>query len=394
MFLVCEPIAWGLEHVPFNAALLKTIHYAFPDERIKFHGEHSHIEEVKKEIGEELLDHIEWCKISLSQRHASFFKRLSSDFSNVRYLLNELNDNVSKNVLVIIGNPSILWALKYHVSTSHKNSKVQVVLHGDFSKLRYRSSLKNIFNPLYHIGSLKTALRISTLINFQIIVLEDAVRDAVIKEMPSLQRIIKVLDHPIPGDSQPLKIIELNEPIQFGFLGRASESKGFLEFLSAASEISRRFPGKANFHLIGWILDYQQKQNIPEIKFLTDKPATHCLNRTEYVKRLGQLHFVCMFYRREYEFTASGVLLDSVKYEKPIITTPLPIFEHLNNRFSNIGYLCHNDNMVDMISSIISKLDTSHYKQQVQNMRQLKNSRTPVFLAKKYYELTSLLLRD
>jgi len=34
MFSACEPIAHGMEHVPFNAALLRTICFAFPNDTI------------------------------------------------------------------------------------------------------------------------------------------------------------------------------------------------------------------------------------------------------------------------------------------------------------------------------------------------------------------------
>ena len=93
MFLVCESIAWGMEHVPFNAALLRTICFAFPNDIICFYAEKSHSEHVREQIGEEFADSIVWRKLVLPSRHSSFYTRLFKDFKTVKFLLNELNEN-------------------------------------------------------------------------------------------------------------------------------------------------------------------------------------------------------------------------------------------------------------------------------------------------------------
>ena len=65
MFLVCEPIAWGMEHVPFNTALLRTICFAFPNEIIYFYAEESHLDQVREQIGEVLAVSNVWKKLVL-----------------------------------------------------------------------------------------------------------------------------------------------------------------------------------------------------------------------------------------------------------------------------------------------------------------------------------------
>ena len=205
MFLVCESIAWGMEHVPFNAALLRTIHSAFPNDTIYFYAEKSHSENVREQIGDGFADSIVWRKLALPSRHSSFYTRLLTDFKTVKFLLNELNENPKKNVLVITGNASLLWALKFYVGTIHKDKRVQVIIHGDFTTLR-RIPRRSILNPFYYIGSLKTALRRSGYDRFQHIVLEEAVRDEILEHMPFLRYSVSVLDHPIPVDKHHVEI--------------------------------------------------------------------------------------------------------------------------------------------------------------------------------------------
>jgi glycosyltransferase involved in cell wall biosynthesis len=390
MFLVCESIAWGLEHTPFNAALLKTICFAFPNDSICFCAEESHLENVREQIGEELAVSTVWRKLDVPPRHASFYIRSSSAFKTVKFLLNELNENPQKDVLVITGNASILWALKYYLGTIHKDKRVQVIIHGDFSTL-HRTPRKSILNPLYYIGSLKTALKRSGYERLQHLVLEDAVRDTILKQMPFLRDSVSVLDHPIPIVKHHVEINDLDQPIQFGFLGRASEKKGFSDYLNIAAEISKRFSGQVKFHHIGWIPDNQRRANHLKMAFLSDIPGKERISRNEYVNRLKNLHFVCLFFNKYYESSASGVLMDSIAWGKPIIATQLPIFTTIQKKFGDIGYLCGIDEISATISSIIQTNDSDRYKRQVLNMNHVKASRTPEALARRYLKLVNCL---
>jgi glycosyltransferase involved in cell wall biosynthesis len=390
MFLVCESIAWGMEHVPFNAALLKTICVAFPNEIICFYAEESHLVHVREQIGEEFAASIGWKKLVLPLRHSNFFIRLPSDFKTVKFLLNELNESSNKDVLMITGNASLLWALKFYVGTIHKDKRVQVIIHGDFSTLR-RPPLRSILNPFYYIGCLKTALKIPGYKRFQHIVLEETVRDAILEHMPFLQNTVYVMDHPIPVDEHHVEMNNFDPPIQFGFLGVASEKKGFSKYLTIASEISKRFPGQAKFHVIGRISAKYRRANLPKMAVLSEVPRTERMSRFEYVNRIKGLHFVCLFYDKKYEFSASGVLMDSIAWGKPIIATQLPIFKTLQQRFGDIGYLCRINELSKTISSIIQTNDSDRYKRQVLNMSRVKTSRTPETLAMKYLELVNCL---
>ena len=386
MFLVCDPIVWGSEHVPFNSALIKIIRLAFPNDDISFYGEESHLDNVKKQIGIEYADSIMWEKLVLPHRQSGFIKRLRSDFKIIKFILNKLNKDPQRDVLVITGNSSLLWALKYFLHTVHKNRNIQVILHGGLDTLVKRKSLR----PHRRIGNIRTALSKFNQRHLRYIVLEESIRDAVLQRLPSLRDHIDVLDHPISLDKQPLEKNNLNLPIQFGFLGLATEHKGFHKYINVASEISAKFPGLANFHVIGRVGKKYDHLNIAEMNFLSTKPGPERLNRDQFVRLLNKLHFICLFFEdRYYEFCASGVLLDAKKWEKPVIATQLPIFKNIEREFGDIGYLCRNGEFSETIRTIMSKVDTERYKNQVQNMRHVKRSRTPEALANKYRELVN-----
>ncbi len=389
MFLVCESIAWGMEHAPFNTAFLRTIRLAYPNDSICFYAEESHLEHVRKQIGEEFAASIFWRKLTLPLRHSSFFQRLSKDFKAVKILLNQLNENPENHVLVITGNASILWALKFNLFNKHKDKKIQVIMHGDFYSLTDRKSLRRLLNPLCSISSLKTALKLIACKRIQLIVLEEAIRDSVIKEIPLLKGSICVLNHPIPLDENTGDPISISMPIHFGFLGLATEHKGFLKYLTVAADISKRFPGLARFHVVGRISDRYERVSLPEMAFLSDTVGSDRLSRDEYINRLNRIHFVCLFFDKAYEFTASGVLLDCIAFGKPIIATQLTTFKILAKQYGDIGYLCSSDEIIETVSSIIRQNDSDRYKRQASNIFQARMSRTPETLAMKYRELVN-----
>ncbi len=391
MFIVCEPVALGMEHVPFNAALLKTICLAFPNAEVRFYGEHSHIQFIKEQIEESFSSKIDWHNLILPPRHSKFFSRLSADFNTVKSMLGLLGNHPQKDVLVITGNASIIWALKYYTRKDFKNQRVQVVIHSDFSTL-VRIPRREILNPLYYVGSLKTALRLPGYQRLQHIVLEEAVRNKVIERLPFLNDHMVVLDHPIPidknheTDASDLEY-KKGQPIHFGYLGRATKQKGFFRYLDVAVEISERFPGQAKFHYIGRVSEKIKKRNKSKMTFLTEIPENNRLSRSEYTDRLKNLHYVCLFYDSYYDYCASGVLMDSIAWKKPIIANKIVLFETIQNRFGEIGHLCKPNEIYNTITDVLEKFDKNKYRLQVENLGKLRTSRTPDKLALKYIEI-------
>ena len=394
MFIVCEPISLGMEHVPFNTALLKTIRLAFPEADVEFYAEDAHSNFVREQIGEQVATTIGWHHIVPPARHSGFFSRLSFDFKTIQHLLEKMVDHSGEDVLVVTGNSSILWALKYYTARLHRNKKVQVVLHGNFSTLK-RIPRREMLNPLYYVGCLKTALKLPGYQRLQHIVLEESVRNAVLECMPFLRKSLYVFDHPVPVDEgcdlDDKSKMSLNTPIQFGYLGRATEKKGFSKYLDVASEITKQFPGQANFHFIGRVSEKFRKKNISKMAFLSELPGESRLSRSDFVDRLKSLHYICLFYDHYYEYCASGVLMDSIAWEKPIIASRLMMFQDLEQKFGDIGYLCNNNEIAEAIGGIILAKDFERYNGQIMNIRKIKMIRIPEALSSKYSVLVKTL---
>ena len=394
MFIVCEPISLGMEHVPFNTALLRTIRLAFPEKKISFFSEAVHSNYVKEQIDEKDETSIEWHHVVPPARPSKFFKRLSKDFSIIKFLLEKKGKDSEDSVLVVTGNASILWALKYYTAFSHKNKKVQVVIHGDFSTLT-RIPRREMLNPFYYVGCLKTALKLPGYQRLQHIVLEEAIRNKVLEALPFLEKSTYVFDHPVPVDGDheinETNINTIDLPIRFGFIGHGTEKKGFSKFLEVACEITKQFPGKVKFHFIGRVSDKILRKKATQLSCLNEMPGKERLDRSDYAKRMQSLHYVCLFFKNYYEFCASGVLMDSIAWQKPVIASQLMIFKKIEEQFGDIGYLCAEDNISETIRGIIRDMDSTRYQKQVGNIGALKISRKPEILAIKYRELVNLL---
>lgn len=390
MILVCEPICWGLEHVPVNAGVLAIIRIAFPHETISVFGEESHLDLVREQLGGEMGKSIEWRNVGLPPRNSKFKDLLLPDFKLASYVLNEISKEGDGHLLFTSGRPSLLWAVKLLLGSRHRGKKVQIILHGGTATITgWRSR-----NPLIRIQDYRTAFRIPGNRNIQYIVLEETIKERLLDEIPLLVGHVGVLDHPIPINEGCEKLAEFKPPFQFGFLGLATEQKGFFKFLEVASSVKRKYPELSEFHAIGKLHGNYKNLSIPEMKWLSTQPTEESLRRSDFIKAATKLHFVCLFFQGKiYELSASGVLLDSIVWEKPIIGTGFPMLRNLRERFGDMGYLCGNGELNATVESIIRDSNPVRYRHQVDVMRQIKESRTPQALAPQYYELCRELER-
>jgi hypothetical protein len=388
MILICEPICWSLEHVPFNAALVEIIRLAFPAEEILFVAEASHLHQVRAQLSSDVSLSIAWKAVAISPRYAPFFARIRHDVKLLRHVLKIGRKDPNSLLMLAATTPATLMALKLLLYCSmSRGRKAQIVLHGHLDALNgWRSR-----NPFLRIQDIKAALTLGSNRDLQYIVLEEPIRNSICRILPSLERRLVVLDHPIPTNEEPQGEVEFTPPLKFGFLGMASEAKGFQLFQETAATVTAKYPGLVEFHAIGW-MDKQRDTIMTDS--LATKPGTWLMSRPEYIRQLRTLHFVCLPYEGpHYQLSPSGVLLDAIAWEKPIIASRVPIVENLVSRFGDIGYMCSDKNQLcEAIGRIIEQADADHYKKQVDSMRKVRRSRTPRYLASTYRDLHAKLL--
>jgi len=381
MIVACELWFSDGGHVPFNAGLLAIIRAAFPEEELFFFGARPHIEELKKQLGVSLAASISWMEIVPPDRRLTYFGRLFYEMKIIWNLLKTFPQNPRGHLLFTSVGPSDLVALKLVKRFRFEGVKVQVILHGGLSEIigkRYR-------HPIRRFQDMKTALTIFGNRNIQYLALEECIRDALLKSLPSLSGKVEVLDHPLPPNEAESSINDLNTPVRFGFLGLANEAKGFPLFTKLASEMTAKYQDRAEFHAIGR-LPNEGNTILEMVDALATKPEVARMSRVDFIRGVKPLHFVIFPNDAgRYDLSPSGTLLDAVAWEKPLIARRIPIFENMFKKHGDIGYLFNNDtDLSEIVEQIVKRRDKSHYHIQVLNIRRARDSRVPEALARSY----------
>lgn len=383
MIVLCEPVCWGWEHVPINSALVEIVCRAFPSTEIVFYGEASHIAHLQSELHTTVAGAIVWKPVTLPGRRAPFRRRWFHDVALAVRLLNRLGDE-SEGLLLLCGaTPVMVLAVKVLMRLQPRRRKrVQIVCHGWLSSLRgWRSR-----NPFIRLVGWRSALTRGNDPCIQFVVLEEPIRDAVAAEFPDLAPYLAVLHHPIPSGAPSGPNVEMHAPFRFGFLGLASDAKGFPAFLEMASTLRKQLSDRVEFHAIGTL---PPGSIAPPMEALTIKAARDKSSRADFSLAIQQLHYVCLPYDgSHYELSASGVLMDAIAFGKPVLAAGIPLVRDLFDQFGDIGFLCTDTRaFCATIVDIVTRADAAHYRAQVHALRAIRDSRTPEALASAYAQI-------
>lgn len=383
MIAICELGFSDGGHVPFNAGLLVIVRTAFPDEEVFFFGARMHIEELKKQTGLLLAESISWVEILPPDRSVGYFGRLFCEVKIIRHLLRTFPQGARGHFLFTAHYTSTVMALKLAKLYQFQDMHVQVILHGGLSTIvgrRYR-------RPIRRLQDMKTALTLFGNRNIQYLVLEEFIRDVLVKNLLCLAGKVEALDHPLPPNEEGVNTNGLGMPIYFGFLGLASASKGFPLFVQLAKEITAKYQDQAEFHAIGRFA--RTRTPTLGINALATRPGVDRLSRVDFIEGLKKLHFVVFPHAEgRYTLSASGTMLDALAWEKPLIARRIPLFENMFRMHGDIGYLFHDDTeLKQIVEHIVQRADKSQYNRQVCNLRRARSSRTPTALAASYREI-------
>jgi hypothetical protein len=382
MICVCELSFDDGGHVPFNAGLLATVSSAYPLDRLFFYGASTHIEELKKELNPSLADSIAWREIRPPSPGTAYSRRFVRELRIIRGLLRDLSEHKASRLLFASAYPSTVLALKIARLLHHRDTPAQIVLHGMSGVIgrRYR-------HPVRRFQDMRSALGFLANKNIQYLVLEESIRDTVRRKLPFLNGYIEALEHPSAPTEGTAEGIMLANPIEFGFLGLADQAKGFPVFLKLANQISATHEGSAEFHVVGRFAENTIQMYGTEV--LATKPGTELMSRSKFIAGLRPLHFIVLPHEAAtYALTASGVVLDAIAWQKPIIARRIPIFETMFQKYGDIGYLFSDeDELRSIVAQIITGTDALRYQRQLINLRTARKGRSPESLAAPYREL-------
>jgi hypothetical protein len=220
------------------------------------------------------------------------------------------------------------------------------------------------------------------------LVLEQSIRDKVLQHLPFLTGQIEVLEHPISPSEGSSQTIDLTDPIRFGFLGLADKPKGFPLFVKLANHVSAKYGQRVEFHAIGRFPESGAPVNGTEV--LSTKPGMSRIDRADFIRGVSRLHYVVLPHEAmSYMLTTSGVLLDAIAWQKPVIARKIPIFEAMFEKHGDIGYLFSTDSELSaIVEQILQMADKSRYRTQVLNLLSARKSRIPESLGRVFQDIS------
>lgn len=388
MILVFEMICVATGHAATNSALIQTICAGFPDQPVRVFADRSHIHELRSDPILLRQTNVSYQAVPISP-HYMYRTHIVSVRRGLRELwtlLRGLYHVPARQrclIVLISATPTAIFAASLLARLMPHRIAVQVCLHGNLNDaFGWRSR-----NPLARMIDLRAALDSRHGGRVRLLVLEEAIRRALLRLAPAATEMVDVLPHPIsPVEVQGAEPNHLTLPLRIGLAGQATELKGITPFLTMARAFRQTYPDAVSFHLVG---NAPRDADLAAFAILNEPVPTLHISRADYLEKLRRLHYVCLLLQRSYyELSASGALMDAVIWLRPIIATRVPIIEDLFDRFGDIGELCDDVARVHAaIARLASAPDAQRYERQVANLRRLRASRLPEAQALEYRRL-------
>mgnify|MGYP006910661495 CR=1 FL=1 len=339
--IVCDPISDGMEHVPINFNFLNSLLLLNPDEEIDVFFEKSHWECLKGQLDKHKLSQIKYNEILSWKRRTNkidWFRQLSM-LLNIK----KTTDINEKLFFFGVNRPIYLW-----LSLFFNGKNTTVVFHSILADIDGWQPR----NPFYSVLTLKTIMKVFNRKAPKLIVLESYIKENLIKIIPSLRDKVFVISHPLPIDNALYKnkFTEI-DVFNIGFPGVFSNDKGAHEFYQLASLFQLE---SVRFHVIGRNPISEERNKFTDV--FSSGPYDKPLARNKFIDELCKCQFLFLCQNTgHYQLTASGVILDAIYFEVPIIAKKTPNLKVLTGNRWDIGYFYET---AEQLNVIIEKLDS------------------------------------
>ena len=385
MILVFEMMWLGTAHAPGNSSTIQVIARGFPEQQVRVYAHSSHLRELQSDPAMRQQANVSFQAIPVST-HFLYRPQIVSvrrglrEFWTLLSVLRRVPAQEPCLIVLLSATPTAIFVGSMLAKLMRRRVRIQVGLHGNLNDaFGWRSR-----NPLARAMDLHAALSSRHGGRVRFLVLENAIKEALIEKIPVATETTDVLPLPINKvEADAAQPRALTTPVRIGLVGQATESKGITPFLALARDFAQSHPNAVSFHLVG---NAPSNTDMSVFAVLNEPVPTGHLPRAEFVEKLRRLHYVCLPLQPSYyELSASGALIDAVVWLRPVIATRVPIIEDLFDRFGDIGELCDNLAAVRAaIARLASAPDPQRYDRQVANLRRARSSRLPASQASEY----------
>jgi glycosyltransferase involved in cell wall biosynthesis len=384
MVLFYELTQYGMSHAPFTRAFVEMVAHACPGEPLTIYGQPSHLEAAFGQPSAVLDGRLSKLPYTPPSPDPSNFWTLMTD--TLRFLRQTYGPLRAQRptVIFLTGQPHHIWAAKlYRMMTP--GFRCHLALHGDVVGIRYPRAR----NPLVRLRDYTTAIAHRNHPDVRLIALETHIRANIGQEIPGSAEFIDVIRHPcMPADTAWQTVNPSERELRFGLLGIAGKSKGLDVYARLALRVRRDLARRPEFRLVGKLQGSADQLDLSGIggplPFSQD-----FLPREVFDSEVARLHYVVLPYNMAYYgLSASGVLLDVLRWRRPVIAFDTPVIRELAERFGDIGVICRDEaEMAAAVDQLLVDFDPARYAQQQRNLDAAYRSRLPDAAADEYLAL-------
>lgn len=339
----------GSIHQLINSSMAISLVKAFPDHELHLIGDKTHIDSISQPI-----------KGSLNLLYINVSKETKKIYRNtINYYfapIKRLNLFVKSFQSIQTSNDDFFFFASnnefdffciWFLVKFKKIQKCAIVLHGNLNEVHAWQS-KNPFRLMLNYKSAIT--RISSLA-VKLICLEANVEKNIKKIIPEISANLIVIPHPIDQKHVDYAELSLTRPLTFSFIGKLSSEKGPEQFEDLACKLSSEI---YNFWFIGWTDEYVLKNE----KHFSLLPKQQFLEQCYIEEKIQDSDFICIFNQDDYyKLSASGVLLDAIKYNKPLIHLGFQLIRDIEEDYGQISI------EADSIEELVEKIRRTSFNE-------------------------------
>lgn len=328
--LVLDTDVEGDEHVPFNAGLLAAVLAAAPGRAVEFHAEPRHRASVLAALPVVAADQVGGGPLAESG-HGN--RRRVVDRGLCAFL-RARRPGAGDRLIILTTTRATLLTLGFLTACGViARGQTFAICHSILARLW----LPRRRNPILRRIDFEAALRAALRGGHRLVLVEPGIRDAFAARCPDLAPSALLWPHPLPErrTAPPVAQGTDGQP-RLGFLGWASDDKGFAHFLAAA----RTFSSSAEFHAIGHRKPGDGVLAARDHAALATSPREGFWPRTDYEQAVAGLDYVCLFHDPgHYRAVASGVLMDALAFAIPVIAPDMPLVSGIAAEHGEIGFI-------------------------------------------------------
>lgn len=364
-------------HMVFNASMISILMSLYPGQQLTAYGiasNHAAIDSMLtlEERERIIFTTIEYSKPAKPGLVHKAFNYIKKEKSRMRQL-DQIVANAADDDLIFFSVSSFYCFYYFKKIKAKYPVPVIATLHGGIDYFYNPQNYMERINAWYHKRMFKLNAP-----NFRYLLLNKIAKAMLVKDGYLKEKEVMEIEHPYPNLGTATTFLSLNKkPLVIAHLGsmEAQRKNSHYLFKLAAMSAAHIGEGKLKFKIIGLKNDSVKHWENEFVEEVTGKGASY-LERAVYEEEVKNIHYSAFFFPvNEYICRASGAIVDTLVFEKPVFTLHHPYFEYLFKVAGNVGYMVATlDEIKNIIDKIVANPDQyeAEYRLQCENLRRFK----------------------